>query len=118
MVITVGVEVYNVALPDLLTETGTRVENTIPTSQGISTRVLAGTILFWILTGPGLAIRPHKIRLMFTVKSVIMPFAFWGLFIFCMINGSNGVGNFGPDFIPAKGGKLGWLMLSVIHSTV
>lgn len=49
------------------------IANTIPKSSGITTKNLVGTIIFFVLTLPLLAMKIHKLRHLWVFKLCILP---------------------------------------------
>ena len=93
--------------------------NTIPKSQGVSVQQLIGFVLFAIVTAPFLALRPHQMRRLYTIKSFVLPPVAISLFAWCIVQGRAAGGSNG-SFISAtaspKGAALAWAMLSAINS--
>lgn len=93
--------------------------NTIPESQGVTVKQLLGFILFAIVTAPFLALRPHQMRRLYTIKSFVLPPVAISLFAWCIVQGRSAGGSDG-NFISVKpspkGAALAWAMLSAINS--
>jgi NCS1 family nucleobase:cation symporter-1 len=93
--------------------------NTIPKSMGVTVQQLLGFILFAIVTAPFLALRPHQMRRLYTIKSFVLPPVAIGLFAWCIVQGRSAGGNAG-NFKAIKpnprGAALAWAMLSAINS--
>lgn len=91
----------------------------IPKSMDVTIQNLIGFILFAILSAPLLAIPPHHMRRLFTIKSILLPPVAIGLFAFCIVQGKAAGYNAGT-FTTAKtaptGSVLAWAMLSAINS--
>jgi NCS1 family nucleobase:cation symporter-1 len=94
-------------------------ENTIPESVGVTVQQLVGYIIFAVVTAPLLCLRPHHMRRLYTIKSVLLPPVAIGLFAFCIVQGRAATGTAGT-FKTAKpnptGAALAWAMLSAINS--
>tara|TARA_R110002003_G_scaffold1110_2_gene22369 strand:- start:3510 stop:5021 length:1512 start_codon:yes stop_codon:yes gene_type:complete len=95
------------------------IPNTIPKSQGITVQRLVGFVIYTIVTAPLLLLRPHHMRRLYTIKSVVLPPVAIGLFAFCIVQGRAASGSAG-SFKVAKpsptGAALAWAMLSAINS--
>ncbi|KAH8663160.1 permease for cytosine/purines, uracil, thiamine, allantoin-domain-containing protein [Tricladium varicosporioides] len=88
----------------------------IPTSSGITAQELIGMLIYFTLTLPILWIRPSKVKVIFSIKSVVLPPVALGLFIFCMIQGKvKPPGSF-VGYKTLHGSTLGWGMMSAINS--
>ena len=59
--------------------------NTLPASSGTNTRDLIGFIVFWTLSLIAIWFPVHKIRVLFTVKSVVVPVAAIAFFIWTLV---------------------------------
>ncbi|KAI1343130.1 allantoin permease [Xylariaceae sp. FL0016] len=96
------------------------IPNTIPASQYITAQQLIGLIVFWITTFPLLSVPIPKVRVLFTVKSVVLPPIVIGLFVFCMLQsrGTNAsAGTFSESGL-LRGSSLAWAMLGGINSVM
>ncbi|KAF4123664.1 permease [Geosmithia morbida] len=104
--------------------------STIPASSDITVQELVGILVFWITTLPLLSVPIPRVRLLFTIKSVVLPPIAIGLFIFCMLQsrgshlassppsvGSSGDGNGGGTTL-LKGSSLAWAMVGGINSVM
>lgn len=69
----------------------TRIPNGIPASQQITTQTMVGFFLAFLFTIPFLFVHTSRIHHLFTVKSVILPFAGLGIVIWATKN-NGGVG--------------------------
>jgi len=66
---------------------------------------------------PLILIRPTKVRILYTIKSAVLPPIVIGLFIFCMLKGKgHPAGTFSSTTL--SGSTLAWAMLSGINSTM
>ncbi|TVY81524.1 putative permease, partial [Lachnellula suecica] len=92
--------------------------NPIHTSADITTQQLIGLLLFFFGTLPLLAVPVTKVKVVFMVKSVVLPPVVIGLFVFCMLKGKGQpAGTFGSAET-LRGSALAWAMLSGINSTM
>ncbi|EHY58730.1 hypothetical protein HRR83_007454 [Exophiala dermatitidis] len=62
-------------------------ENTLPLSADITSKQLVCFFVAWIIQMPLLFVHPSKIQWFFTLKGLVMPFATFGLFGWCMAHG-------------------------------
>ncbi|PSN69372.1 NCS1 nucleoside transporter [Corynespora cassiicola Philippines] len=62
--------------------------NTLPASADITSKQLLCFFLVWLLELPLCFVHPRRIHYLFTVKGLIMPIATFGLFGWCMANGT------------------------------
>jgi NCS1 family nucleobase:cation symporter-1 len=61
------------------------IPNTLPTSSGTNTRDFVGFIVFWALSLIAIWFPVQKIRILFTVKSIIVPVAAVAFFIWTLV---------------------------------
>ncbi len=66
--------------------------NTLPTSSGTNTRDFVGFIIFWTLSLIAVWFPVHKIRVLFTIKSIVVPIAAVAFFIWTLVKAKG----FGP----------------------
>ncbi|KAF2679127.1 uracil permease-like protein [Lentithecium fluviatile CBS 122367] len=95
------------------------VPNTIPISVGVTVQQLVGFILYTIVTAPLLCLRPHHMRRLYTIKSVVLPPVAISLFAFCIVQGRSAPGasgSFKPGVPSPTGSALAWTMLSAINA--
>ena len=93
-----------------------KMHNTIPAHAGITLPNFIGLMIYWVLTFPMLVVPLPKFRRYVQIDSIIMPFAIFGLFIYCMVSGHGY-----PQQSLAKvgnlhGSALGWAMMAGINS--
>lgn len=95
-------------------------KNTIPVSQYITVQQLIGVIVFWVCTLPLLSVPIPKVRLLFTIKSVVLPPIVIGLFVFCMLQGRSSDQSAGAFATSGtlSGSTLAWAMLGGINSVM
>ncbi|KAH9884094.1 permease for cytosine/purines, uracil, thiamine, allantoin-domain-containing protein [Xylariomycetidae sp. FL2044] len=94
--------------------------NTIPASQYITAQQLVGLIVFWITTLPLLSVPIPKVRVLFTIKSAVLPPIVIGLFVFCMLQAkgsAEAAGTFSQSGT-LHGSALAWAMLGGINSVM
>jgi NCS1 family nucleobase:cation symporter-1 len=94
-------------------------ENTIPKSMGITVQQLVGFVLFAIVTAPFLCLRPHQMRRLYSIKSVVLPPVAIAIFAWCIVQGRSAdtsAGSFKSKVPSPKGAALAWAMLSAINS--
>ncbi|KAK6077882.1 allantoin transport [Seiridium cupressi] len=94
--------------------------NTIPATQYITAQQLIGVIVFWFCTLPLLSVPIPKVRVLFTIKSAVLPPIVIGLFVFCMLQGRHSdtsAGTFATSGT-LSGSTLAWAMLGGINSVM
>ncbi|KAI0482709.1 permease for cytosine/purines, uracil, thiamine, allantoin-domain-containing protein [Xylariaceae sp. FL0804] len=94
--------------------------NPIPASQYITSQQLVGLVVFWVATLPLLSVPIPKIRVLFTIKSFVLPPIVIGLFVFCMLQG-RGSGASAGSYSGAgtlHGSALAWAMLGGVNSVM
>ncbi|KAH8668846.1 permease for cytosine/purines, uracil, thiamine, allantoin-domain-containing protein [Xylariales sp. PMI_506] len=92
--------------------------NTIPAKQDITVQQVIGVIVFWICTLPLLSVPIPKVRVLYTIKSVVLPPIVIGLFVFCMLQAKD-LGQTAGTFSTSgtlSGSSLAWAMLGGINS--
>ncbi|ORY01751.1 NCS1 nucleoside transporter [Clohesyomyces aquaticus] len=62
--------------------------NTLPASADVTSRQLLCFFLVWMMEFPFCLVHPRRIHYLFTVKGLVMPFATFGLFGWCMAHGT------------------------------
>ncbi|WVQ81069.1 hypothetical protein IAT38_003191 [Cryptococcus sp. DSM 104549] len=94
------------------------IPNTIPLKSQITTKDLAGTIIFWIITLPLLFMKVHNTRWLWTIKAFVLPPCVIGLFIYTQVlHTSSGSTSFGT-IKGYTGSTLAWTMLKYINSAM
>jgi NCS1 family nucleobase:cation symporter-1 len=96
-----------------------KIHDPIPKSVDVTIQNLIGFILFAVCSAPLLAISPHHMRRLFTIKSVLLPPVAIGLFAFCIVQGKAAgynAGSFTTAKAAPKGPLLVWAMLSAVNS--
>lgn len=63
-------------------------ENTLPASAAVTSKQILCFFIVWLIQAPLVFVHPNKIHWLFTVKGVILPVATFGLFGWCMANGT------------------------------
>ncbi|KAH3667941.1 hypothetical protein OGAPHI_001695 [Ogataea philodendri] len=89
--------------------------NHLPASADITTAQMISFLVYWIGQFSLMFLHPRKIRWFFLVKGLIMPFACFGIFIFCMIKG-HGASGFDIDvtsYNTSRGNKWMYVFNSV-----
>ncbi|KAH8909658.1 NCS1 nucleoside transporter [Coniochaeta sp. PMI_546] len=91
-------------------------KNTLPTSAHVAGPILLCFFLVWLMELPFMFVHPTKIHYLFTIKGFIMPVATFGLFGWCM---ANGTGIASIDLASAAASKvnqpLGWSIMTGIN---
>lgn len=96
-----------------------QLENTIPKSMGVTVQQLVGFVLFAVVTAPFLCLRPHQMRRLYSIKSVLLPPVAIALFAWCIVQGRSAdasAGTFKSKVPNPKGAALAWTMLSAVNS--
>ncbi|PCH35196.1 NCS1 nucleoside transporter family [Wolfiporia cocos MD-104 SS10] len=93
------------------------IPNSMPASSGTNTRDFMCFFLFWLISLPAIWMPLHKVRHLFTVKSIIVPIAGITFFIWCIVK-AHGVGPIVHQPATAHGSTLGWSMVSSIMSCI
>ncbi|KAL1900306.1 hypothetical protein Sste5346_002617 [Sporothrix stenoceras] len=93
-----------------------KMHNTIPASAGITLPLFIGLMVYWILTFPLLVVPLPKFRRFIEVESLLMPFAIFGLFIYCMVEGKGAPQKSLSTVGGIYGSNLGWAIVSGINS--
>ncbi|RMZ75321.1 hypothetical protein DV737_g5360, partial [Chaetothyriales sp. CBS 132003] len=96
---------------------GTRPTLTASIAMGGTVNYLIAFILFWLGSLPFLWFPVHKIRHLFTVKSIVAPIGGISLFIWCIVR-AGGVGPIVHQGSTAKGSKLAWAVIAGIMSAL
>ena len=85
--------------------------------MGSTVNYLISFILFWLGSLPFIWFPVHKIRHLFTVKSIVAPIGGITLFIWCIVR-AGGVGPIVHQGSSATGSKLAWGVIAGIMSAV
>lgn len=93
------------------------VPNALPTKSGVTTKSFASFFLFWLLSLPALWIPVHKVRHLFTIKSIYSPAAAIG-FVIWATNRAGGVGTVFKRPSTVHGGTLAWVIIKSIMQTL
>ncbi|PIL23546.1 transporter [Ganoderma sinense ZZ0214-1] len=91
------------------------IPNHLPASSGTTTKDFMCFFLFWLISLPAIWFPVHKIRHLFTVKSIVVPIAGITFFIWCIVK-ARGVGPVVHQPATLHGSALGWGMVSSIMS--
>lgn len=89
--------------------------NGIPESSGVNTMNFLSFFLFWLLSLPALWFPVHKIRHLFTVKSIYSPIAAIAFFAWA-ISRANGLGPIVHQPNTAQGSVLAWAVVKALMS--
>ena len=89
----------------------------MPTSSGTNTRDFVSFFLFCLGSLPALWFPVHKIRHLFTVKSIVAPSAGIAFFIWAIVR-ANGLGPIVKQPGTLHGGALGWAIVKGIMSAI
>ena len=92
-------------------------KNTMPKSSGTNTTDFISFFLFWAGSLPFLWFPVHKIRHLFTVKSVVAPAAGISFFIWAIVR-ANGIGPIVHEPAKLSGGALVWALVKGIMSSI
>ncbi|ODQ50371.1 hypothetical protein SAICODRAFT_37181 [Saitoella complicata NRRL Y-17804] len=91
-----------------------RIPNHLPASAGITSADLLATFLFWLIELPFMFIHPSKIRTLFTIKSIAVPPACIGFWIWALVrSGGSGAFQFKNT---ASGSTLAWAILAALNN--
>lgn len=91
-----------------------KVENQIPISQGITSRVLICFFLIWLCMLTLCSLRPYQLNKFFWAKSFLVTPAVVGLFVFCMASTK---GNLGPLYSSTTSkSSFGWFFMYAINA--
>lgn len=91
--------------------------NSLPASSGTNTRDFVSFFLFWLGSLPFLWFPVHKIRHLFTVKSIVVPVAGISFFIWAIVR-ANGLGPIVHEPAKAQGSALAWAIVKGIMSSI
>ncbi|GJN94131.1 hypothetical protein Rhopal_007205-T1 [Rhodotorula paludigena] len=94
------------------------IANTIPKSSGITTKNLVGTIIFFVLTLPLLAMKIHKLRHLWVFKLCILPLAVIPFFAWTVSLAPNTGTNLFPGGGNLTGSALAWTFLRCVNSAM
>ena len=84
---------------------------------GATVNYFVAFFIFWLGSLPFIWFPVHKIRHLFTVKSIVAPIGGIALFIWCIVR-AGGVGPIVHQGSSAKGSKLAWGVIAGIMSAV
>ncbi|KAF1998712.1 NCS1 nucleoside transporter [Amniculicola lignicola CBS 123094] len=93
-------------------------ENQLPLSADVTSKQLLCFFLVWMMEVPLCFVHPSRIHYLFSIKGIIMPFATFGFFGWCM---ANGTGLSTIDAQSAAGAKVaavtttGWAIMNGIN---
>jgi NCS1 family nucleobase:cation symporter-1 len=93
-----------------------KMKNTIPLDVGITLPDFIGLMVYWVLTVPLLNIPIPKFRRWTQVEAALMPFALFGLFIYCIVTGKGAPARPLAKTGAMTGSTLGWAMVSLVYS--
>lgn len=88
-----------------------------PLAMGATVNYMIGFIIFWVCSLPFIWFPPHKIRHLFTFKSIVAPAGGIALFAWAIAR-AGGVGPIVHQGSTAKGSDLAWGIISGIMSAV
>ncbi|KAJ3037177.1 hypothetical protein HDV00_001988 [Rhizophlyctis rosea] len=91
--------------------------NTMSESSGTNTRDFIGFILFWLLSLPALYFPVHKIRHLFTVKTIVVPAAGIAYLIWIIVK-AKGIGPIIHQPATVSGTAWSWAMVNGIMSAI
>ncbi|CAF4334853.1 unnamed protein product, partial [Adineta steineri] len=91
--------------------------NTLPVSSGTNTRDFIGFIIFWTLSLIAIWFPVQKIRILFTVKSIVVPIAAVVFFIWTLVK-AKGLGPVIHQPGTLKGSLHAWAWMSGIMSCI
>ncbi|KAJ3568259.1 hypothetical protein NP233_g5830 [Leucocoprinus birnbaumii] len=93
------------------------IPNHLPESSGTTTRDFMCFFLFWLISLPAIWFPIHKIRHLFTLKSIVAPTAGITFFIWCIVK-AKGVGPIISRPGTIHGSELGWGMVVSLMSCI
>ncbi|EPQ52164.1 uridine permease Fui1 [Gloeophyllum trabeum ATCC 11539] len=93
------------------------IPNHLPASSGTTSRDFLGFFLFWLISLPAIWFPVHKIRHLFTVKSIVVPIAAIVFFVWCIVK-AKGVGPIVRQPATIHGSELGWAMVTSLMSCI
>ncbi|CED84056.1 Uridine permease/thiamine transporter/allantoin transport [Phaffia rhodozyma] len=91
-------------------------KNSLPDSANITSGGLLCYFIFWVLQFPFILIHPSKIKYFFLAKSIMVPIAFVGLFIWSLSQA--GVGPVFTQKATLSGSAKGWAFMSSMNSVL
>ena len=83
-----------------------RLHNSVPASQGATTRDFVSFLLFWILQFPFIFIHPSKLKWVFNVKAIVVPIVAVGTLIW--VSAGRSANKKKPPLTHGPGGQEGW----------
>lgn len=86
--------------------------NHLPDSSGVTSQGLLSFFLFWLCCLPAVLTRPEKIHLLFTIKSIIVPIAFIGMFGWS-VHDAGGLGPIIKQKARLQGSDRSWAICAV-----
>ncbi|KAI9367813.1 permease for cytosine/purines, uracil, thiamine, allantoin-domain-containing protein [Aspergillus egyptiacus] len=89
--------------------------NGIPESSGVDTKNFLSFFLFWLLSLPALWFPVHKLRHLFTVKSIYSPIAAIAFFAWAIAR-ADGLGPIVHQSHTVHGSKLAWAVVKALMS--
>ena len=87
-----------------------KLPNSLSASSGTTTRDFVSFFIFILLHLPIVWFPVHKVKLLFTVKSIVAPIAGIAYFIWMLVR-AKGIGPIVRQPATISGGDLGWAML-------
>lgn len=84
---------------------------------GATINYFVAFVIFWLGSLPFIWFPVHRIRHLFTVKSIVAPIGGIGLFVWCIVR-AGGVGPIVKQGSTAQGSKLAWGIIAGIMSAV
>ncbi|KAJ0124408.1 hypothetical protein J7T55_005746 [Diaporthe amygdali] len=90
--------------------------NGLPASAHITSKTLLCFFLVWLIQFPLCFVHPSRIQILFTLKGLLVPIATFGMFGWCMANGT-GLSTIDDQSEPATG-PLGWPIMSGINTVL
>ncbi|THU93841.1 NCS1 nucleoside transporter family [Dendrothele bispora CBS 962.96] len=94
-----------------------RIPNQLPENAHITTSKMMCYLIYWILQFPLMLVSPQKIRHLFTLKAVIVPFAWLAMLIWAMIKAPPSV-SLEPKHSALTGADFSWAWLSALNSAL
>ena len=92
-------------------------KNSMPASSGTNTRDFVSFFLFWAGSLPFLWFPVHKVRHLFTVKSIFAPAAGIAFFIWAIVRAA-GIGPIVHQPAKVGGSKMAWAIIKGIMSSI
>ncbi|KAF8918311.1 cytosine-purine permease [Mucidula mucida] len=91
--------------------------NHLPDSAGITTTSMLTYFLFWTVQFPFMLLSPQRIRLLFVVKSIVVPVTWFAMLIWSIVRVPTSI-SLKPQHTALSGVELDWAYMSAINSAL